>query len=124
MNSSFQGDIKELLSLMNNGNTTTVKDTYDYYLGEGSFDELLKELNKIENNYMTSNKYDSNSLLNIGESITNLYEMMLNEKIDKDNMDIRLKDVELDDFSSKIKGIINKRVKGEELNVQDKSRSK
>ena len=124
MNSSFGSDIKELLSLMNNGNTTTVKDTYDYYLGEGSYDELLEELNRIEDNYMLSNKYDSNSLLNIGESITNLYEMMLNKKIDKDNMDIRLKDVELDDFSSKIKGIINKRVKGEELNVQDKSRSK
>ena len=124
MNSSFQSDIEELLSLINNGKATTVKETYDYYLGEGSFDELIKELNRIEDNYMTSNKYDSNSLLNIGESITNLYEMILNDKIEKENIDIRVKDVELDDFSSKIKGIINNRVKGEDINVQNKARSK
>lgn len=123
MNSSFQGDIKELLSIINNDRSTTVKETYDYYFGDGSYDELLVELNKIEDNYMVKNKYDSNSLLNIGENMTNLYEMILNEKIEKDNLDIRVKDVELDDFSSKIKDIINNRVKGEDY-VQDKTRSK
>ena len=124
MNSSFQGDIKELLSIINNDRSTTVKETYDYYLGEGSYDELLVELNKIEDYYMVNNKYDSNSLLNIGENITNLYEMMLNEKISKENLDIRVKDVELDDFSSKIKDIVNNRVKGVEIDVQSKTRSK
>ena len=124
MNGSFQNDIKELLSIMNNDNTTTVKDTYDYYLGEGSYDDLLVQLNQIENNYMVKNKYDNSSLTNIGDSMTNFYEMILNDKISKDNMDVRLKDIELDDFSSKMKDIINKRVKGEELDVQDKSRTK
>ncbi len=123
MNSSFQGDIKELLSIINNENKTTVKETYDYYLGEGSYDELLVSLNQIEDNYMVKNKYDSNSLLNVGENITNLYEMMLNEKIEKGILDVRMKDIELDDFSSKIKDIINNRIKGEE-HVQDKTRSK
>lgn len=124
MNGSFQNDIKELLSIMNNDNTTTVKDTYDYYLGEGSYDDLLVQLNQIENNYMVKNKYDNSSLTNIGDSMTNFYEMILNDKISKDNMDVRLKDIELDDFSSKMKDIINKRVKGEEIDVQDKSRTK
>ena len=124
MNGSFQNDIKELLSIMNNDNTTTVKDTYDYYLGEGSYDDLLVQLNQIENNFMVKNKYDNSSLTNIGDSMTNFYEMILNDKISKDNMDVRLKDIELDDFSSKMKDIINKRVKGEELDVQDKSRTK
>ncbi len=124
MNGSFQNDIKELLSIMNNDNTTTVKDTYDYYLGEGSYDDLLVQLNQIENNYMVKNKYDNSSLNNIGDSMTNFYEMILNDKISKDNMDVRLKDIELDDFSSKMKDIINKRVKGEEIDVQDKSRTK
>ncbi len=124
MNGSFQNDIKELLSIMNNDNTTTVKDTYDYYLGEGSYDDLLVQLNQIENDYMVKNKYDNSSLTNIGDSMTNFYEMILNDKISKDNMDVRLKDIELDDFSSKMKDIINKRVKGEELDVQDKSRTK
>ncbi len=124
MNGSFQNDIKELLSIMNNDNTTTVKDTYDYYLGEGSYDDLLVQLNQIENDYMVKNKYDNSSLTNIGDSMTNFYEMILNDKISKDNMDVRLKDIELDDFSSKMKDIINKRVKGEEIDVQDKSRTK
>ena len=123
MNSSFQGDIKELLFIINNENKTKIKETYDYYLGEGSYDELLVSLNQIEDNYMVKNKYDSNSLLNVGENITNLYEMMLNEKIEKGILDVRMKDIELDDFSSKIKDIINNKIKEEE-HEQDKTRSK
>ena len=63
MNNSFQKDIKEVLSSINDDDLSTIKNKYNSIYGEDGYDNLLANINSLESHYLVDGSYDNELMI-------------------------------------------------------------
>ncbi len=116
MSNSFQKDIKEVLSSINNDDLSTIKNKYNRIYGEDGYDNLLTNINSLENHYLIEGSYDDELMNNITSKITKYYETSINDKIKNNEIDLREKESLLETFQSKMIDLVSNYNERIELN--------
>ncbi len=125
MDESYSNSIKELLLSINNNSHEQLIDRYNSYFGEDSYDDFLTRLNEIENRYMLEESYDEADLEEINSIIKNFLIRKLDDEIREDKIDLRTKEITLEDYGSKMNDLVDLYVERSNINeLQNKRGSK
>ncbi len=116
MSNSFQKDIKEVLSSINDDDLSTIKNKYNSIYGEDGYDNLLANINSLESHYLVDGSYDSELMNSITSKITKYYETSINDKIKKNEIDLREKESLLETFQSRMIDLVSNYNERIELN--------
>ena len=106
MEESYSNSVKEMLLSMNNNSPEQLIDRYNSYFGEDSYDDFLARLNEIENRYMLEESYDEKDLEEINGIVKAFLIRKLDDEVKEDAIDLRTKEITLEDYGSKMKNLI------------------
>ena len=106
MEESYSNSVKEMLLSMNNNSPEQLIDRYNSYFGEDSYDDFLARLNEIENRYMLEESYDEKDLDEINGVVKAFLIRKLDDEVKEDAIDLRTKEITLEDYGSKMKNLI------------------
>ena len=116
MEESFSNSIKEMLLSMNNDSPRELIDRYNSYFGEDSYDDFLACLNEIENKYMLEEAYDERDLEEINGIVKTFLIRKLDDEVKEDQIDLRTKEITLEDYGSKMNDLVDKYVERSNIN--------
>ena len=116
MEESFSNSIKEMLLSMNNDSPEQLIDRYNSYFGEDSYDDFLACLNEIENKYMLEEAYDERDLEEINGIVKTFLIRKLDDEVKEDQIDLRTKEITLEDYGSKMNDLIDRYVERSNIN--------
>ena len=106
MEESYSNSVKEMLLSMNNNSPEQLIDRYNSYFGEDSYDDFLARLNEIENRYMLEESNDEKDLEEINGIVKAFLIRKLDDEVKEDAIDLRTKEITLEDYGSKMKNLI------------------
>ena len=116
MEESYSSDIKGLLLSMNNNSPRELIDRYNSYFGEDSYDDFLACLNEIENKYMLEEAYDERDLEEINGIVKTFLIRKLDDEVKEDQIDLRTKEITLEDYGSKMNDLVDRYVERSNIN--------
>ena len=116
MEESFSNSVKEMLLSMNNDSPRELIDRYNSYFGEDSYDDFLARLNEIENKYMLEEAYDERDLEEINGIVKTFLIRKLDDEVKEDQIDLRTKEITLEDYGSKMNDLIDRYVERSNIN--------
>lgn len=116
MEESFSNSIKEMLLSMNNDSPEQLIDRYNSYFGEDSYDDFLACLNEIENKYMLEEAYDERDLEEINGIVKTFLIRKLDDEVKEDQIDLRTKEITLEDYGSKMNDLVDRYVERSNIN--------
>ena len=116
MEESFSNSIKEMLLSMNNDSPEQLIDRYNSYFGEDSYDDFLAFLNEIENKYMLEEAYDERDLEEINGIVKTFLIRKLDDEVKEDQIDLRTKEITLEDYGSKMNDLVDRYVERSNIN--------
>lgn len=116
MEESFSNSIKEMLLSMNNDSPEQLIDRYNSYFGEDSYDDFLARLNEIENKYMLEEAYDERDLEEINGIVKTFLIRKLDDEVKEDQIDLRTKEITLEDYGSKMNDLVDRYVERSNIN--------
>lgn len=116
MEESFSNSVKEMLLSMNNDSPRELIDRYNSYFGEDSYDDFLARLNEIENKYMLEEAYDERDLEEINGIVKTFLIRKLDDEVKEDQIDLRTKEITLEDYGSKMNDLVDKYVERSNIN--------
>ena len=116
MEESYSSDIKGLLLSMNNNSPRELIDRYNSYFGEDSYDDFLARLNEIENKYMLEEAYDERDLEEINGIVKTFLIRKLDDEVKEDQIDLRTKEITLEDYGSKMNDLVDRYVERSNIN--------
>ena len=116
MEESFSNSIKEMLLSMNNDSPEQLIDRYNSYFGEDSYDDFLARLNEIENKYMLEEAYDERDLEEINGIVKTFLIKKLDDEVKEDQIDLRTKEITLEDYGSKMNDLVDRYVERSNIN--------
>ena len=106
MEESYSNSVKEMLLSMNNNSPEQLIKRYNSYFGEDSYDDFLARLNEIENRYMLEESYDEKDLEEINGIVKAFLIRKLDDEVKEDAIDLRTKEITLEDYGSKMNDLI------------------
>lgn len=125
MDDSYSTSIKGLLLSINDNSHEQLIDRYNSYFGEDSYDDFLTRLNEIENRYMVEESYEEEDLQEINDIVKNFLIRKLDDEVKEDKIDLRTKEITLEDYGSKMNDLIDSYIERSNINeLQDKRRLK
>lgn len=116
MEESFSNSVKEMLLSMNNDSPEQLIDRYNSYFGEDSYDDFLARLNEIENKYMLEEAYDERDLEEINGIVKTFLIRKLDDEVKEDQIDLRTKEITLEDYGSKMNDLVDRYVERSNIN--------
>lgn len=116
MEESFSNSVKEMLLSMNNDSPEQLIDRYNSYFGEDSYDDFLARLNEIENKYMLEEAYDERDLEEINGVVKTFLIRKLDDEVKEDAIDLRTKEITLEDYGSKMNDLVDRYVERSNIN--------
>jgi hypothetical protein len=116
MEESFSNSVKEMLLSMNNDSPEQLIDRYNSYFGEDSYDDFLARLNEIENKYMLEEAYDERDLEEINGVVKTFLIRKLDDEVKEDQIDLRTKEITLEDYGSKMNDLVDRYVERSNIN--------
>ena len=125
MEESYSNSVKEMLLSMNNNSPEQLIDRYNSYFGEDSYDDFLARLNGIENRYMLKDSYDEHDLNEVNGLVKAFLIRKLDDEVKEDAIDLRTKEITLEDYGSKMNDLIGSYIGRSNINeLPNKARLK